>query len=366
MSEQRVKKVAVLAGDGIGPEVMQEAIAVLEVVAKRFSRLIECIPALVGGAAYLQHGSHFPEVTREVCQSADAILFGSVGGPVSESHLPQWKGCETNSILAIRKTFGLAANMRPTRVYPALAASSPLKAECIGAGIDLLIVRELQGDVYFGEHTFFNQAGKRCARDSGEYTEDQITFVARSAFEAARARRRIVHSVDKANVLHMSKLWREVLREIHREYLDVLLEDILVDNCALQLVKAPAQFDVIVAPNLFGDILSDLAAALPGSLGLSPSASFNTHGFALYEPSGGSAPDIAGKGIANPIAQILSTAMMLRYSFGWSAEADALEEAVSQAIADGYRTADIATPGTQPPVSTSEMGQAIRDRLGWR
>lgn len=363
MSAQIPKKVAVLAGDGIGPEVMHEALATLEVIAKRYRRAIKCVPAPVGGAAYLQHGSHFPDATREICQSADAILFGSVGGPVSESHLPQWKGCETNSILAIRKAFGLAANMRPTRVYPALAAGSPLKPDSIGAGIDLLIVRELQGDVYFGEHTFFSHEGKRCARDSGEYTEDQIAFVARSAFEAARARRRTVHSVDKANVLHMSKLWREIVREVHRDYTDVMLEDMLVDNCALQLVKNPSQFDVIVAPNLFGDILSDLAAALPGSLGLSPSASFNTHGFALYEPSGGSAPDIAGKGVANPIAQLLSAAMMLRYSFGWGTEADALEAAVSQAIADGYRTGDIATPGARAAASTSEMGQAIRERI---
>jgi 3-isopropylmalate dehydrogenase len=363
MSAQPPKKIAVLAGDGIGPEVMHEALLVLEVVAQRHSRAIECVPALVGGAAYVQHGSHFPECTREVCRNADAILFGSVGGPVSESHLPQWKGCETNSILAIRKAFGLAANMRPTRVYPALAASSPLKPEVAGAGIDLLIVRELQGDVYFGEHSFFSYEGQRCARDSGEYTEDQIAFVARSAFEAARLRRRVVHSVDKANVLHMSKLWREVVHEVHQNYTDIMLEDVLVDNCALQLVKSPAQFDVIVAPNLFGDILSDLAAALPGSLGLSPSASFNTDGFALYEPSGGSAPDIAGKGVANPIAQVLSAAMLLRYSFGWGAEADAIEAAVSQAIADGYRTGDIVTPGARAPVGTAEMGQAIRERI---
>lgn len=363
MATTDVKRVAVLAGDGIGPEVMTQALVVLEAVCARYSRVVEFVPALVGGAAFVMHGSHFPEETRMACADADAILFGSVGGPVAEAHLPQWKGCETNSILAIRKAFGLAANMRPTRVYPALAAGSPLKPEIIGQGVDLLIIRELQGDVYFGEHTFFSQEGVRCAHDSGEYTEEQIAFVARAAFDAARGRRRVVHSVDKANVLHMSKLWREIVHEVHRDYGDVTLEDILVDNCALQLVKNPAQFDVIVAPNLFGDILSDLAAALPGSLGLSPSASFNTHGFALYEPSGGSAPDIACKGIANPIAQILSAAMMLRYSFGWGEEADAIERAVAAAISDGYRTSDIVTPGVGAPVSTSEMGEAIRQRI---
>jgi 3-isopropylmalate dehydrogenase len=363
MATLDAKRVAVLAGDGIGPEVVTQALVVLEAVCTRYSRSIEFVPALVGGAAFVRHGSHFPEETRVVCEGADAILFGSVGGPVAESHLPQWRGCETNSILAIRKAFGLAANMRPTRVYPALSAGSPLKAEIVGEGIDLLIIRELQGDVYFGEHTFFAQDGVRCARDSGEYTEEQIACVARAAFDAARGRRRVVHSVDKANVLHMSKLWREIVHEVHRDYGDVTLEDILVDNCALQLVKNPAQFDVIVAPNLFGDILSDLAAALPGSLGLSPSASFNANGFALYEPSGGSAPDIAGQGMANPIAQILSAAMMLRYSFGWSAEADAIEAAVATALNEGYRTPDIATPGSGTPVSTAEMGDAIRKRI---
>ncbi len=362
-SQSDIKRVAVLAGDGIGPEVMKEALAVLDLINHRFSRKVEYSDALIGGAAFLKYGTHFPQITRDLCADSDAILFGSVGGPVSEAHLPQWQGCETNSILAVRKAFGLAANMRPTRVYPELAAGSPLKREIIDRGIDLLIIRELQGDVYFGEHSFFINDGQRSARDSGEYTEAQISFVARFAFEAARNRRRIVHSVDKANVLHTSKLWREIVHEVHRDYSDVLLEDILVDNCALQLVKSPEQFDVIVAPNLFGDILSDLAAALPGSLGLSPSASFNTHGFGLYEPSGGSAPDIAGKGIANPVAQILSAALMLRYSFGWNAEAEAIELAVARAIADGFRTRDIETPGSLRCVSTSEIGQAIRERI---
>ena len=359
------KTIAVLAGDGVGPEVMDEAVAVLEAVCARFGRTLRFEWALVGGVAFDTYGAHFPEATLALCQRADAILFGSVGGPISEAHLPKWKGCEANSILAIRKAFQLASNWRPAVVYPQLASCCPLRSEIIGDGLDLIIIRELQGDVYFGEHSFFSKAGRRAARDVGEYTEEQIEIVARTSFEAARKRRGLVHSVDKANVLHTSKLWREVVHEVHRDFLDVRLEDILVDNCALQLVKNPAQFDVIVAPNLFGDILSDLAAALPGSLGLTPSASFNKEGFGLYEPSGGSAPDIAGKGIANPIAQILSAAMLLRYSFSWTTEADAIERAVSRALDDGYRTADLvdASPGVRA-ASTREMGEAIRARLG--
>lgn len=356
------KKIAVLAGDGVGPEVMHEALLVLDAVCARYGRSCETIPALVGGTAYDKYGAHFPEETRAICERSDAILFGSVGGPVSESHLPKWQGCETNSILAVRKAFGLAANFRPAVVYPQLRGSCPLRDEIIGAGVDLMIVRELQGDVYFGERSFFSEGGKRRAKDSGEYTEEQIALVARVAFDAARKRRGKVHSVDKANVLHMSKLWRDVVREVHADFPDVMLEDILVDNCALQLVKNPGQFDVIVAPNLFGDILSDLAAALPGSLGLTPSASFNAAGFGLYEPSGGSAPDIAGKNIANPIAQILSAAMMLKYSFDWSDEASAIERAVSRVLSDGLRTQDIASDATRV-VSTKEMGAAIRASL---
>lgn len=363
------KTIAVLAGDGIGPEVMEEAIKTLESVCGRFNRSIRFESALVGGAAFERHGVHFPEETKAVCERSDAILFGSVGGPISEAQLPKWKGCETNSILALRKAFGFASNFRPAVVYPELAACCPLRQEVIGSGVDLMIIRELQGDVYFGEHTFFSKEGRRAARDVGEYSEDQIALVAKAAFEAARKRRNKVHSVDKANVLHASKLWREVVHEVHRDFADVTLEDILVDNCALQLVKNPGQFDVIVAPNLFGDILSDLAAALPGSLGLTPSASLNSAGFAMYEPSGGSAPDIAGKGIANPIAQILSAGMLLRYSFGWTAEADAIDRAVRAALRDGLRTADLIVPGSQKSGPQGEvarmeqMGEAIRERL---
>ena len=363
--ERKNSRIAVLAGDGVGPEVMQEALRVLAVTQELFSFSVECTSGLIGGAAYETTGEHFPAVTRELCTSVDAILFGSVGGPISESELPKWKGCETNSILALRKTCGLTANLRPTKVYQELPGSCPLRDE-ISQNVDLLIVRELQGDIYFGEHSFYSSEGKRAARDVAEYTEDQIATVARVAFEAAISRgttaKPKVTSVDKANVLHTSKLWREVVREVHRGYKEVVLEDMLVDNCALQLVKAPSQFDVILTSNLFGDILSDLAAAFPGSLGLTPSASLAPNGMGLYEPSGGSAPDIAGKGVANPIAQILSLAMMLRHSLGNNEAAAAIEGAVSRALAAGTRTADIATPNTRA-VSTKAMGDAIINEL---
>jgi 3-isopropylmalate dehydrogenase len=356
------KTIAVLSGDGVGPEVMAATLPVLERLGEVCDRSFEFRHALVGGAAFDEHQEHLPQDTIDVCRRCDAILFGSVGGPLAESDLPKWRGCEAKSILALRKAFGLAANVRPATVYRHLKAHSPLRPDLIEDGVDLLIVRELQGDVYFGEHSLREEHGKRIARDVGEYTEDQIAVVARFAFEAARKRRGRVTSVDKANVMHTSKLWREVVREVHSQYRDVELENMLVDNCALQLVKNPTQFDVVVTSNLFGDILSDLAAALPGSLGLMPSASLNEEGFGLYEPSGGSAPDIAGKGIANPIAQILSAAMMVRFSFGWDREADALERAVVSTLEAGIRTPDIPTrDGTV--VSTRQMAEEIAHRL---
>lgn len=362
MSTDAKKKVAVLAGDGIGPEVMHEALRVLSAISDRFGRTISFNEAPVGGAAFDLCGVHLPAETVAACRSADAILFGSVGGPVADSHLPKWSGCESNSILALRKEFKFAANLRPARVYPQLQASCPLRADIIAAGVDLVIVRELQGDVYFGEHTAWTDGGKRFARDVGEYSEDQIATVARVAFELARQRGGHVTSVDKANVMHTSKLWRTVVHEVHRDFPDVLLRDMLVDNAALQLVKDPTDFDVLVTSNLFGDILSDLAAALPGSLGLTPSASLNATGFGLYEPSGGSAPDIAGRGVANPIAQILSAAMMLRLSFGWTLEAEAIERAVLKTLDAGYRSADISN-GQGWVASTSEIATAIIGQL---
>ena len=354
--------IAVLAGDGIGDEVMNEALRVLAVIADKFGHIFQYHPALVGGAAFEKHSQHFPDETRDICRSADAILFGSVGGPLSEMHLPKWKNCEANSILALRRTFQFHANFRPVRVFPALQDISPLRAEIVGQGLDILFVRELVGDIYFGEHKTFLRDGKRVATDVAEYTEEQIQAVAHVAFHAARKRRGRLTSVDKANVLDTSKLWREVVKEVAREYSDVVLNDMFVDNCAAQLMISPAQFDVVLTSNLFGDILSDAGAGLPGSLGLLPSASLNKAGFGLYEPAGVSAPDLAGKGIANPIAQILSAALMLRYSFSLELEANAIEAAVHAALTDGNRTSDLAPRGVRS-VSTKEMTDAIISRM---
>ncbi len=355
-------KVAALPGDGIGEEVMTEALRVLGKVAELEGHVFEVHKTLVGGAAFEQSGNHFPDDTKKVCEESDAILFGSVGGPVAEQHLEKWRNCEARSLLAIRKHFGFQANFRPARVYPALSRLCPLKAELIGEGIDILIIRELLGDLYFGAHERMQKDGRRFARDIAEYDEAQIRAVALQAFKAATVRRAHVTSVDKANVLETGKLWREVVSEVAKEYPSVTLEHMLVDNCAMQLIRRPAHFDVILTPNMFGDILSDEAAVLPGSLGLTPSASLNAKGFGLYEPSGGSAPDIAGKGIANPIAQILSVALMLRYSFEMESEAARIESAVNAVIADGVRTADIALKG-EKAVSTKVMTDSIIAKL---
>ncbi len=356
------KTIAVLPGDGIGPEVMNQAVRVLEAIGKKFEHNFKLQLGLVGGAAYEQFESHFPDQTWAMCENADAILFGSVGGPVSELHLPKWKGCETNSILAMRKAFHFNSNFRPVRIFPELKALSPLRPDIVEKGVDLLFIRELVGDIYFGEHKTEIRDGKRVATDVAEYTEDQIIAVARTAFEAARKRRKKVTSVDKANVLDISKLWRVVVREVAADYDDVELTEMLVDNCAMQLVLNPSQFDVVLTSNMFGDILSDAGAVLPGSLGLLASASLNAEGFGLYEPPGGSAQDIAGKGIANPIAQILSTAMMLKFSFAMNKESDAIENAVRAALASGLRTGDIALEG-EKTVSTSQMTDAIIEAI---
>lgn len=356
------KKIAVLPGDGIGEEVMNEAIRVLNVVSESSGHAFDFRHALVGGAAFDKYGQHFPEDTRKICAESDAILFGSVGGPVSEQHLPKWKGCEAQSLLSIRKAFRFNANYRPVKVYPQLAANSPLKKEVIEAGVDLLFIRELNGDIYFGEKKTFVRDGKRVATDIAEYTEDQVASVAHIAFKAARLRRKKVTSVDKANVLEVSRLWRTVVHEVAAQYADVEIEDMLVDNCAMQLIQKPSHFDVVLTGNMFGDILSDAAAVLPGSLGMLCSASMNAEGFGMFEPPGGSAQDIAGKGIANPIAQILSAAMMLRFAFGLEKEAQTIEAAVDKAINAGYRTGDIRGRGDQAgikSVGTKEMTDAI-------
>lgn len=356
------KIIAVLAGDGIGQEIMPHAINVLKVIADQFNHTFIFHEGMIGGSAYEKFGEHFPQATKEICHNADAILFGSVGGPIAEAHLPKWKNCETNTILTLRKSLALNVNLRPIIVYPELADVCPLKTSMLDNKIDILFVRELIGDIYFGEHSRFENAGKRSARDCAEYDEDQIKSVAHRAFQFAQQRRKKLTSIDKANVLATSKLWREVVTEIATDYPDVEYEHMLVDNCAMQLMLNPCQFDVILTPNLFGDILCDAAAALPGSLGLIPSASLNHEQFGLYEPAGGSAPDIAGKNIANPIGQILSAALLLRYSFHLFTEAAVIETSVKKVLQAGFRTYDIYTQGRKK-VGSAEFTDAIINQI---
>ena len=351
-------KIAVLPGDGVGPEVMTQALRVLNVVSSKFKIDIKTEQGLVGGAAYEKLGSHLPQQTLELCKQSDAILFGSVGGPINESHLPKWKNCEVNALLGIRKAFSFYANLRPCDVYPELIHSCPLKNELVNNGASILIVRELLGDLYFGKKDKGHGENGRYASDLCQYDEQQIASIARIAFKSAMSRKQQLVSVDKANVLESSKLWREVVNEVARDFPEVRLQHMLVDNCAMQLVRAPTQFDVILTSNMFGDILSDIGSVLPGSLGMTPSASLSLSGFGLYEPSGGSAPDIAGKGIVNPSAQILSLAMMLRLSFQLEKEALAIESALKSALEKGARTADIAEPGLKS-ISTEAFTDQI-------
>ena len=353
------KTILVLPGDGIGPEVIEQALRVLEALNNNHFHITQ---GLIGGAAYDQHQQHFPKHTQQLCQQADAILFGSVGGPVEQNDQPKWKHCERNSILALRKTLNLAINMRPAKLYPALQDISPLKNQRLAGCEEILIVRELLGDIYFGEHRQFTHEQLRFATDEAIYNEQQIRTAAEYAFQTARLRRTKVTSVDKANVLATSQLWRSVVSEVALEYPDVPLEHMLVDNCAMQLILNPSQFGVIVTANLFGDILSDAASALPGSLGMMPSASFGTDGIGLYEPSGGSAPDIAGKNTANPMAQILSLALLLRHSFVMNTQAERIELAVEHVLKAGYRTVDIYEEGYNL-VSCSEFTDQVLNAL---
>jgi 3-isopropylmalate dehydrogenase len=355
-------KIAVLAGDGIGPEVMSVGLEVLGAVAKRHGFEIVHEEFAVGGAAIDLFDEALPETTLQGCRDAQAIFFGSVGGPKWET-LPPAKRPERAALLPLREHFGLYANLRPARCYPGLLYASPIKTEFIPDGFDLLVVRELTGGLYFGQpkQTVAIEKGER-AIDTMVYETREIERIAHVAFRAARLRRRRVTLIDKANVLETSLLWRKTVQAIAPQYPDVALDFMYVDNAAMQLVRRPQQFDVLLCENLFGDIISDEAAALVGSLGLLPSASLGEGTFGLYEPSGGSAPDIAGKGIANPIAQILSAALMLRYSFGESAAAVAIEQAVESTLASGARTADLARAG-DIPLSTVQMAAAIIDRL---
>jgi 3-isopropylmalate dehydrogenase len=353
-----MKKIAVLAGDGIGPEVMAEAVKVLEAVQKQFAVELSFTAADVGGCAIDHHGEALPAATLALCEHSDAILFGSVGGPKWEN-LPPAQQPERAALLPLRKHFDLFCNFRPARVFKSLTAACPLRPDIVREGFDVLCVRELTSDIYFGQPKGRDGTGlEERAYDTMLYTRFEIQRIARMAFEAARLRRKIVTSVDKANVLTTMVLWREVVIEVAKEYPDVQLNHIYVDNATMQLVRDPHQFDVLLCGNMFGDIISDEAAMLTGSMGLLASASINKDRFGLYEPAGGSAPDIAGRGIANPIAQILSAAMMLRYSFGWDDAAAAIDRAVEKTLEQGICTADIAVDRSRA-VGTAAMGDAI-------
>jgi 3-isopropylmalate dehydrogenase len=357
-----MKKIAVLAGDGIGPEVMKEAIKVLDVAQKKFSFELAYEYADVGGIAIDNHGEALPASTLALCEKSDAVLFGSVGGPKWEG-LPPEKQPERAALLPLRKHFDLFCNFRPAKVFKSLTSACPLRADIIGEGFDILCVRELTSGIYFGTPKGREGSGvDERAFDTMGYKRSEIQRIARMAFEAARLRKGRVTSVDKANVLTTMVLWREVVIEIAAEYPDVELNHIYVDNATMQLVRDPHQFDVMLCGNMFGDIISDEAAMLTGSMGLLASASLNSDRFGLYEPAGGSAPDIAGKGIANPIAQILSAAMMLRYSFGFDAAAVAIDNAVAATLEKGILTADLTSDKTAA-VGTAAMGDAIVQAL---
>lgn len=345
-----------LAGDGIGPEVMHQALRVLHQVAPE----VIYTHGLIGGAAYAQHQQHFPSVTQALIDEVDAVLFGSVGGPIEAADLPQWHNCEVNSILALRNHLNLSVNVRPAKFYSPLANISPLKNHLFAACDEILIYRELLGDIYFGEKRSYESDGQMVAEDIASYNESQIKTIAVQAFESAVNRSGKLISVDKANVLETSRLWRQVFDQVAKDYPQVELSHMLVDNCAMQLILNPAQFDVIATANLFGDILSDAASALPGSLGMMASASFNDRGFGLYEPSGGSAPDIANQDVANPMAQLLSLAMLLRHSLNKDAAASAIEQAIEQVLASGFRTLDISESTCQTLGTTAFTDQVLK------
>jgi 3-isopropylmalate dehydrogenase len=351
-------KIALTPGDGIGPEVVDEARKTLEAVAATHGHQFTFTEHLLGGCAIDKHGTALPADTLAAAQASDAVLLGAVGGPKWDD--PQAKVRPEQGLLAIRKELGLYANLRPVAPHPVMAKLSPLKPERV-AGVDFLVIRELTGGLYFGTPKGREQTpeGER-AVDTLVYTDGEIRRIVRLAFQIARQRRKLVTSVDKANVLESSRLWRKVAMEVAQEFPDVKLEHQLVDSCAMRLITHAAQFDVIVTENMFGDILTDEAAVLAGSLGVLPSASLGTGKRGLYEPIHGSAPDIAGKGIANPTGTILSAALLLRHSLGLEAEAKSIEEAVNQALNDGQFTADLGAPS---PLNTSQMGAAIRARL---
>ncbi|MBV7388130.1 3-isopropylmalate dehydrogenase [Pasteurellaceae bacterium TAE3-ERU1] len=349
--------IAVLPGDGIGPEIMHEAEKVLSAVAQKHQVRFNLSHYDVGGVAIDNHGCALPQATIDGCEQAQAVLFGSVGGPKWE-HLPPAEQPERGALLPLRKHFGLFCNLRPATLYRGLEQFCPLRADIAATGFDIVCVRELTGGIYFGQPKGRDGEGaNEYAFDTEIYHRFEIERIARIAFDSARKRRKHVTSIDKANVLTSSVLWREVVCEVAKDYPDVTLDHLYIDNATMQLIKQPHFFDVLLCSNMFGDIISDECAMITGSMGMLPSASLNEKGFGLYEPAGGSAPDIAGRGIANPIAQILSAAMMLRYSFALDKAADEIESAVKTVLAQGHRTADLSDQSQA--ISTSEMGDLI-------
>ena len=355
------KTIAVIPGDGIGPEIIAEARKVLEKVAAKYGHTFVYDEVIAGGCAIDQFGTSLPKEMLEKCLASDSVLLGAVGGP-------KWDGVAKEirpeaALLGIRSALGLYSNLRPARLFPQLADASPLKPSIVAQGIDLMMVRELIGGVYFGEkRTVTLENGERRASDEMVYSEHEIERVARVAFETARKRRKKVTSIDKANVLDSSRLWRAVVHRVAEEYPDVECSDMLVDNTAMQLVKNPSQFDVVVTENMFGDILSDEASMITGSIGMIPSSSLGEGTRGMYEPIHGSAPDIAGQNLANPIGTILSAAMMLKYSFDMPKEAERIEQAVSDTLDAGFRTADCMSEG-MTRLSCSEMGDQIAKRV---
>ena len=354
------KSIAVIRGDGIGPEIVGQALRVLDAVGEKFGHTFRYTDVYMGGCAIDRFGEPLPKSELQKCLDSDSVLLGAVGGP-------QWDGRPGENrpergLLKLRSAMGLYANSRPARVWPQLAAASPLKPELVKAGVDLLVIRELTGGVYFGTHKTEIVNGEPVATDVMPYSRHEIERIGRIAFDAARLRRKNLVSVDKANVLDTSRLWRKTMEALAEEYPDVTFSSMFVDNAAMQLVRDPGRFDVIVTENMFGDILSDEASQITGSIGMLASSSLGEGPRGLYEPIHGSAPDIAGRDVANPLATILSAAMMLRYSFGMEREADCVEKAVDRALWDGLRTADICGPG-EAPIGCRAMGEAVRRRL---
>lgn len=354
------KRIALIPGDGIGPEIVAQAKAVLDRVAEIFGHEFTYTEVSMGGNAIDRYGDPLPQEMLDKCLASDSVLLGAVGGP-------KWNGVPgpqrpEKGLLRLRAGMGVYSNNRPAKIWPQLASASPLKPEIVEGGIDFLIVRELIGGIYFGKHETVTENGESVAIDELRYTESEIRRIGRIGFETAQKRNHRLCSVEKSNVLDSSRLWKKVMHQLAAEYPDVELSDMLVDNCAMQIVKDPSQFDVIVTENMFGDILSDEASMITGSIGMIPSSSLGDGTRGLYEPIHGSAPDIAGKDIANPIGTILAAAMMLRYSFDMAAEADCIESAVSAVLEAGYRTGDIFSPGCTQ-VGCREMGRLVTEHL---